>query len=151
MKQVTSAAAPTHETCLDLLRALPALSAFRRVLYEDAPPDSRGWLAALGLIARHEGGLRPSNVAEVLRVDLSVASRALSHLEARGFVRREADPDDGRASRVHATGAGRDWLRDFGERYATRMQDYLAAWSDSDVATLASLLNEFGTTLETRR
>ena len=151
MQATASAAPPTHESCLSLLRALPALSAFKRALYADAPPDSRGWLGALGVVARHEDGLRPSKVAEILHVDLSVASRALTHLEEREFVRREADPDDGRATRVHATEAGRAWIREFGERYATRMQHYLAGWRDEDVVTLASLLDAFGTTLETRR
>jgi DNA-binding MarR family transcriptional regulator len=144
-------ASPSRESCRALLRALPAFGAFKRAVYADAPPESRGWLGAMGVVARHPDGLRPSNVAEILHVDLSVASRALTQLEERGFVRREPDPDDGRATRVHATVEGSAWIADFAEQYAIRMQDYLADWSDDDVATLTGLLDRFGATLENRR
>jgi DNA-binding MarR family transcriptional regulator len=133
------------------MRALPALAAFKRAIYADAPPDCRGWLGAMGVVSRHEDGLRPSKVAEILHVDLSVASRALTHLEERGFVRREPDPDDGRASRVHATDEGRAWIGAFADRYATRMQADLADWTDDEVVTLTSLLDRFGATWESRR
>lgn len=145
------AAPPTHEHCRALLRALPALGAFKRTLHADAPPECRGWLGAMGVVARHEAGLRPSQVAEILHVDLSVASRALTHLEELGYVRRENDPDDGRATRAHATDAGRAWVNEFADRFAERVQDYLADWDDADVVTLATLLDRFGTTLEARR
>ncbi len=142
---------PSHDACLALLRAIPAFGAFKRAVYEDAPPDCRGWLGAMGVVARHADGIRPSKVAEILHVDLSVASRALSHLEELGYVRREPDPDDGRATRVHATDAGASWIDEFGHGYATRMQEYLTGWSDADVGTLTDLLHRFGTTMEARR
>lgn len=142
---------PTHDACLALLRALPAFGAFRRAVYEDAPPESRGWLATIGVVSRHVDGVRPSQVAALLHVDLSVASRALSQLEELGYVRREPDADDGRATRVHLTDAGSSWLAEFGNGYATRMQDYLTGWSDGDLATLTDLLHRFGTTMETAR
>ncbi len=149
MTQVS--AEPTHDACLALLRALPAFGAFQRAVYDDAPPESRGWLGAMGVVSRHPDGIRPSQVASLLHVDLSVASRALSHLEELGYVRREPDPDDGRATRVHPTEAGATWVREFGDEYAARMQEYLAGWSDGDLATLTDLLHRFGTTMEARR
>lgn len=64
--------------------------------------------------------------AETLQRALGLSQPATAHLmaklEDRGFVERRPDPDDGRASRVHLTPAGRD--------LATRMlEDRLAAIS----------------------
>lgn len=142
---------PTHHACLALLRALPAFGAFKRAVYDDAPPESRGWLGTLGVVSRHQHGIRPSQVAALLHVDLSVASRALSQLEELGYVQREPDPDDGRATRVRATDTGARWLAEFGDGYASRMQDYLAGWVDDDIAALTDLLHRFGTSMENRR
>ena len=71
-----------------------------------APPDAIGWLGALSVIARHEDGIRPSHIADILHIDLSVASRSVTHLEELDYVARERDPEDGRAFIVHVTPAG---------------------------------------------
>src|SRR3546814_14111921 len=48
-----------------------------------------------------------SDIAVVLRVDRSSATRAVDRLEAAGLVARRADPDDARGIGVAATQAGR--------------------------------------------
>lgn len=55
-----------------------------------------------------DGGPRTLNaLAASLFLDKSTASRVVSSLERKGYVGRESDPEDGRAVRLSATGAGR--------------------------------------------
>ena len=50
--------------------------------------------------------LRMSRLATLTNSSPSRLSHAARHLEGRGFLRREADPDDGRCVRAVLTGAG---------------------------------------------
>jgi DNA-binding MarR family transcriptional regulator len=94
-----------------------------------------------------QGPLRPGALAEASFADPSTISRQVAELVKRGFVRREPDPSDGRASLLAITDAGRE----FCERLRTLRRDMLAAavggWADDEVATFASLLNRFNDAL----
>ena len=70
--------------------------------YEDVNP------AHVGLF-RHPGldGQRPSELAEQLQITKQSVNDLLGHLEARGYLTREPDPDDGRARIVRLTPKGR--------------------------------------------
>lgn len=54
-----------------------------------------------------EGGpMRLNDLAERLYLDKSTASRVVDALEAKGYVRRRPDPEDGRAVRTETTASG---------------------------------------------
>ncbi|MFC0112499.1 MarR family winged helix-turn-helix transcriptional regulator [Kibdelosporangium aridum] len=61
-------------------------------------------LALLSEVPGHT--LRLSRVAQLISSSLSRLSNVVKRLEARGLVRREPDPDDGRATRAVLTDAG---------------------------------------------
>lgn len=99
--------------------------------------------AMLLLFPLMRGPLRPGALAEASFADPSTISRQVAELVRRGFVRREPDPSDGRASLLAITDAGREVC----ERLRAMRRDLLAAavdgWSDAELATFASLLNRF--------
>lgn len=55
----------------------------------------------------NEDGLSQEELRERLFFDKGTTARALAKLEARGLVRRDPDPDDGRVKRVRLTEEGR--------------------------------------------
>ena len=63
------------------------------------------YLYLYGLYVRD--GRRHQELADVIGVDKAAATRALSRLEHSGYVRREPDPADRRATRVFLTARGR--------------------------------------------
>ena len=142
---------PSVESCGELLRGMPALTAVRRELGRVTPDDARTWLDALYAICRQPGGMRVGTLAEALRVDPSVASRKAAHLEAAGLAAREPDPADGRAYRLHPTPAGSAWLDRTIDTYAEHLAGLLTDWSDADVVRLATLLQRLESTLEAER
>ena len=92
--------------------------------------------------------LRRVDLAGRLNVSQSTVTRQALPLEKLGFVKREADPRDGRVGYVVLTKAGRQRVA---EARATleRMADgiFRNRWSDKEVAILASLLGRFATAL----
>ncbi|MEX2503458.1 MAG: MarR family transcriptional regulator, partial [Egicoccus sp.] len=54
-----------------------------------------------------QGGMRLSALAEAMGLDVSTVSRHVTRLEQDGYVTRSPDPDDGRASLLTTTEAGR--------------------------------------------
>lgn len=101
-----------------------ALHPAQRVLLELLGEDKRGW--RVGALARRLG------------VSAASASDTIAALEARALVRRERDPDDGRAVRMRPSRRGLAWLRrsrargGLGERLlAALAPDELAAFSRS--------------------
>lgn len=61
----------------------------------------------LGMLAEAEGKLRMSTLAELTNGSLSRLSHVARRLERQGLMRREPDPDDGRATLAVLTEEGR--------------------------------------------
>jgi DNA-binding MarR family transcriptional regulator len=148
MVQVNAEPTPSHESCLELLRAMPALGQFKHAVYRAAPADSHSWLPTLSILARHPEGRRASQLATRLRLDLSVVSRAVAHLVDLGYAAREVDPSDRRASLVRITAEGDAWMRSFAESFASTVSGQLVGWADEDVLQLTELLRRFGASMQ---
>ena len=80
-----------------------------------------------GVVFQHllAGPRTVGSLAERLGVTQQAASKAVVDLERRGYVRREADPDDGRARRVALTDRG-DAAIDAGRRHRAAVEAELA-------------------------
>ncbi|GAA1440941.1 MarR family winged helix-turn-helix transcriptional regulator [Leifsonia poae] len=86
-----------------------AVGRFNRRLRSSTGDLSHGQLSALSTIVRR-GPLRPSEISAIEVVAAPTTTRVVSDLEARGLVKREQDPDDGRSFFVSGTEAGIELL-----------------------------------------
>jgi DNA-binding MarR family transcriptional regulator len=92
--------------------------------------------SALTTLVR-DGAMRAGDLAEAEAVNPTLLSRSLGHLEERGLVARGPDPEDGRATLVRPTAAGRRLV----ERLRARRAALLVEWlEDLTPAGRASLL-----------
>jgi DNA-binding MarR family transcriptional regulator len=123
-----------------LVRGLYGLGRVRREISRHALAElgTQGF-TALGIVHLH-GPIRISDVAQLLSVDMSVASRQVNALIAGGFVERSPSPDDKRAWLVSTTDAGHRVLRESHRRMVHAFGEVLAEWSPGDVASLAESL-----------
>src|SRR5919108_2332997 len=100
----------------ELIRQFSAFGAVKRemgrLLPSDCPSGSAGVLILLG---RH-GDMRMSKLAELLAVDMSVTSRHVAHVAARGWIERSPDPADKRSRILRLTPAGEATLVDLSRR-----------------------------------
>ena len=124
----------------DLVIALYRLGLVQRSIARHALAElgSQGF-TALAAVQTGEP-VRVSDVAEQLSVDLSVASRQVAALVLAGYVEREPDPDDGRASRLRPTPLGTRVLTDSHRRMVDTTTNALSGWSDGEIAALAAQL-----------
>jgi DNA-binding MarR family transcriptional regulator len=95
-----------------------------------------------------EGPLRPTALAVLLEVDLSVVSRQIRALEDVGFVQRKADPTDARAALVSATESGRAAYADTWAQRSALLDEVLSEWTPEDRTSLVRLLTRFNTEIE---
>ena len=95
-----------------------------------------------------EGPVRPTTLAGLLEVDLSVVSRQVRSLEDAGFVHRQTDPHDARAALVSATDAGRDAFERTKQQRTEVLDEVLAEWPEAEREVFVRLLTRFNEQLE---
>lgn len=101
---MSSVSAP--QLVVDLLRTGSVLLAHGRPLFaRHELTDAQFNL--LHAVAPHPAGISQREISEALVVDGSNVTGLIDRLEARGLVRRAADPEDRRRHRVQLTAAGK--------------------------------------------
>ncbi|RPE79886.1 MarR family winged helix-turn-helix transcriptional regulator [Vulcaniibacterium tengchongense] len=93
------------------IERLAALLRMRAWGEDGTPPLHPAQRALLLALAGRSGGLRGGELAAQLGVSAASVSDSLRALEAKGWLRRRPDPDDGRASRAVLTAAGAALVR----------------------------------------
>lgn len=124
----------------ELARQLSAIGAVKRELGRILPHDCpAGSAAVLTLLGRH-GDMRMSKLAELLSVDMSVTSRHVAHVAARGWIERFPDPADKRSRILRLTEAGNAQLDELSRRSSQLFADRLSDWTDHEVGLLSHLM-----------
>jgi DNA-binding MarR family transcriptional regulator len=94
------------------------------------------------------GPMRVTDLAEVKQADPSTVSRQAAQLVKAGLARREADPVDGRASRLAVTAAGEAECHRLRDARHRLLSQALRDWPAERVAAFAQLFNEFNSSVE---
>jgi DNA-binding MarR family transcriptional regulator len=107
---------------------------------------SKGTLAIVRILERR-GTLQVGDIAHILRVDISVASRQVSQLVDDGLVERAVDDEDRRVRTVRLSPAGRSLALEIGATLDRRAHEVFAGWSPQDLADATDALDRLTTTL----
>lgn len=91
---------------------------------------------------------RLSVLAQAFHADLSTVSRQVSQLVELGMLRKEPDPEDGRASVLVITDDGLELCNRMRHRRDRWIDQVLSDWSEADRATFANLLGRFADSVE---
>jgi DNA-binding MarR family transcriptional regulator len=97
---------------------------------------------------RSIGPMRVTDLAEIKQADPSTISRQVAQLVKAGLARREADPGDGRASRLAVTEAGLHAVDHLQEARNALLSQALSDWPTERVAHFADLFEEFNSSVE---
>lgn len=113
-------------------------------VWGDLRPHDYGVLYALSTAP--PDGLRITELRNDVLLTQPGLSRLIARLESLGLVEREADPDDGRASRIRLTDAGVDAQRHVGLRHAHHIaQTMTRGLSDDQLLQLRDLCRTLAT------
>lgn len=80
-------------------------------------------------------------LAENLKLSLSTASRQVSALETKQFVRRFPSPENGRISLIEMTDSGKDILQHVQNKRKQAYAEVLEDWSEEEVLALEKSLS----------
>lgn len=94
--------------------------------------------------------VRPTELAEVLGIDLSAVSRQVRDLVQSSLVERTPDAADQRACRLRLTDDGRALLGRVRQARQESLRQLLDGWSDADQVALARLVARLADTMETQ-
>ncbi len=120
-----------------------------RAQYQAENPDAVERATYLLLVHLVKGGpQRAGALAEAVHSAPSTISRQIAHLVKLGHVERTADPVDGRATLLAATDEGRRVFEENRRLRNERFSQILAAWSEADRATLATMLGRLAGDIE---
>lgn len=126
----------------DIREAMKAVRVFKSRLAPQTtaiPPGSLGILAAI-VTGR---GSHVKDLAADCALDPSTVSRAVAALVRAGLVERAADPDDGRASVLAVTDAGRGAYAEVIAQHENRLAEALRGWTAEELETFSALLRRF--------
>ncbi|MDX6227257.1 MAG: hypothetical protein QOI76_647 [Frankiales bacterium] len=96
----------------------------------------------LSRISEH-GRMRLSALAGCVFLDVSTVSRQVQDLEQSGWVARERDPQDGRASLLRLTPAGEAILEAGRDARRRALRQLLGDWTDEQCQAFAEQLGRF--------
>jgi DNA-binding MarR family transcriptional regulator len=106
----------------------------RELAADGVESDSYASLSLIGV----RGSVRLTELAEELGLPLTTMSDVARRLESRGYVRRRANPDDGRSFLFELTARGdREWRRGWGA--LQRIQAVMAAGLEDENRTREAL------------
>lgn len=117
-------------------RVRAAMRSYSERLHPDLTPLGYATLSTL----ERRGPLHSGALAEALEVDKSTLSRQISALDRLGFLLREPDPSDGRATILSVTADTAARLREIRSSNQAGLHEELRGWAPEDVERFASLL-----------
>lgn len=132
------------------LRRAGSTGAVRAHLYEPDTPLEVAQADALDLTVTN-APVRMNEVAALLRVDPSTATRAIAKLQERGLVRREPDPHDARAVLVTPSPKGAELHARVRARANTLVADTLQSFDPHEREVLANLMERLVRAIDERR
>lgn len=110
----------------------------------------RAGAALLYKLRRHgDVPCRVSSLAALLGVDTPTVTRKVQQLERLGFVAREPDPGDGRASLIRLTSSGQDALDRVLGAHRDRLTRVFEGWKEEEIRRFAAVLDRFAESLRT--
>ncbi|MEW2290281.1 MarR family winged helix-turn-helix transcriptional regulator [Streptomyces sp. NPDC047841] len=124
----------------ELMRQLSAIGSVRRELGRILPGGCSSVAATVLALLGRDGDMRIGRLAELLAVDMSVTSRHVAHVAARGWIDRSPDPADRRSRILRLTPEGRAMLTRLSEHTGQLLARRLSGWSDEDVRQLTCLM-----------
>lgn len=131
-----------------LARSFNQARAHEHILQEAGVRLDRAGVALLyKLHLNTDGSLRVSELAERLGIDAPAVTRKVQQLERLGFVSRDADPEDKRATRIRITSSGEATLQLVLNAHKKRLARLFDEWTAEELQSFSSSLGSFAEAL----
>lgn len=127
-----------------LARAFTQVRAHEHLLQEAGVRLDQAGAALLFKLHMHSDvSFRVTELAELLGIDAPAVTRKVQQLERLGFVSREPDPEDKRATRIQLTSDGEDTLERVLDARRKRLARLFGGWTHKELRSFSSSLSRF--------
>lgn len=126
---------------LDLLPALPG-------------EVTASYIRYLDVIKTLEGQgiqVKVSDISDVLNIPRPGVTRTVKEMESKGYLRKQASPQDGRVTHITATPAGEQLHHRYNEQYFDHLAAYLDDMPESDAQCATRTIERFYRVMLERR
>ncbi|HUY16160.1 MAG TPA: MarR family transcriptional regulator [Acidimicrobiales bacterium] len=131
-----------------LARSFNQARAHEHILREAGVRIDRAGAALLYKLDTHvDSSFRVSELAERLGIDAPAVTRKVQQLERLGFVARDADPEDKRATRIRLTSSGEETLQLVRQAHKKRLARLFDEWTAEDLRTFGVSMSRFAEAL----
>lgn len=125
----------------DLLPALP----------EGVTPSYIHYLDTIETLERQGARVKVSDLSAALSLPRPGVTRTVKEMEAKGYLRKQTSPRDGRVTYITATEAGRRLSRIYNEQYFDRLAPLLSDISQEDALCTIRTIRRFHRVMSERR
>lgn len=130
-----------HEVAILVRRAVSANTIINKRM---KGLDRSGYLILRQLEEHGPSGIK--DLAEEFRLDISTVSRQTGSLELKGYIRRLANPSDGRACFLEITEAGQSKLDEVRQVRLDRFMELIKDWTPEECEKFGELLSRLNRT-----
>lgn len=109
--------------------------------------DRAGSALLYKLHLHRDVAFRVTELAELLGIDAPAVTRKVQQLERLGYVSRESDPDDKRATRIQLTSDGEATLALVLAAHKKRLARLFDGWTKEELRSFSSSMGRFAETL----
>lgn len=133
----------TYQTGVLQARAFRALRSFMNSHLKPNGLTFVQW-SILGLAYDYtgKGGVKVSQLAELLKVEISLVTTTLNQMEPKGWVERVEDEEDNRAKRVVVTRPGEKLVKKVESKLVGLLEDWLEGIHDKQLALYIRTLQQ---------
>ena len=125
----------------DLLPALP----------EGVTPSYIHYLDTIESLARQGVRVKVSDISDALKIPRPGVTRTVKEMEARGYLRKEVSPRDGRITYLSITQAGQALSRIYNEQYFNQLAPLLDDISQEDARCTIRTIERFYRVMSERK
>ncbi|WP_285244194.1 MarR family winged helix-turn-helix transcriptional regulator [Pseudarthrobacter sp. fls2-241-R2A-127] len=126
-----------HQLSMLWRRARSMSHQLSRQVHPDVEPAAYGLMTFI----RQEGDIRLTDLAAIVGITKSSASRQIALLQSLGLVEKKADAADGRAQYIGLTERGEERMHEVQNARSNELLARFAEWPQQEVQTLAGYLN----------
>ena len=112
-------------------------------LPQGVTPSYLHYLVVMETLEQQGIPVKVSDISDTLHLPRPGVTRTVKEMEAKGYLQKQASPENGRVTYLTITGAGRALSARYNAKYFRALVPYLDAISDQDADTMIRTIETF--------
>ena len=120
-------------------------------LPEGVMPSYIKYLEVVQTLEKNSSHVRVSDISDALNLPRPGVTRTVKEMETKGYLQKNASPDDGRVTYIAVTEAGKQLSQKYNEQYFQMLVPYMDEISEEDAQCVIRTIEKFYQIMNERR